>query len=217
MLIDLVIDGKVCRMPINRQDKNSNNWRRKIVSFADYWIPRDHRHNWPKATAFEKKNVYCKIKLSKNAIKGFTQVQPLSARITLTKLMLLRRNATCQQHSAVTLSFKYLPCPVQRNLSDGTIMSAIIRTLESKTELDVQKDLKDAIEGSDLEVVHDEEVLVVAGLRQEFFGFNENYFGFFVTVEGIQNLVVVVQHRVLHVFPARQFFTCWWSKGKKDY
>ena len=52
-------------------------------------------------------------------------------------------------------------------------MLAIIRTLESKTELDVQKDLKDAIEGSDLEVVHDEEVLVVAGLRQEFFGFNE--------------------------------------------
>ena len=125
-------------------------------------------------------------------------------------------HANSTQQSAVTLSFKYLPCPVQRNLSDGTIMSAIIRTLESKTELDVQKDLKDAIEGSDLEVVHDEEVLVVAGLRQEFFGFNENSFGFFVAVEGIQNLVVVVQHRVLHVFPARQFFTCWWSKGKKD-
>ena len=115
-------------------------------------------------------------------------------------------HANSTQQSAVTSSIKYLPCPVQRNLSDGTIMSAIIRTLESKTELDVQKDLKDAIEGSDLEVVHDEEVLVVAGLRQEFFGFNENSFGFFVAVEGIQNLVVVVQHRVLHVFPARQIF-----------
>ena len=44
VLFDQVIDGKVCRVPINRQDKNSNNWRRKIVSFADYWIQRDHRH-----------------------------------------------------------------------------------------------------------------------------------------------------------------------------